>query len=159
VALVLVSAGFTCNTCWMGRRERRAAERMGAGKRVGGGLLPSDFILPRGPEAPRKLSQLPPSPGDGEWSPSAEGSGAQAPQGPQPEDPPGRRSPDPGRVALSHLRQARARRAEVERSIERQVATARRHGVRWADIGAALGVTGEGARVRYQVRKPPPAAL
>ena len=37
----------------------------------------------------------------------------------------------------------------LEREIEASIPSARQHGLSWSAIGAALGVTGEGARQRY----------
>lgn len=60
---------------------------------------------------------------------------------------------------LERIRSAAAARARAEQAIAAAVEDARRAGISWHRIGGVLEVTGEGARQRYGVRKPPPAAL
>lgn len=53
---------------------------------------------------------------------------------------------------MANLRTAQGYRIQAERWAVRRVAEARAAGVSWAEIGAALEVTGEAARKRYFVR-------
>ena len=50
---------------------------------------------------------------------------------------------------LGLIRHAAIERAEAERHVVEAVALARKDGLSWASIGAALGTSGEAARQRY----------
>jgi hypothetical protein len=51
--------------------------------------------------------------------------------------------------ALTLLRLAALKRAEVERELQDAVRAARKQGVTWRDIGEVVGTSGEAARQRY----------
>ncbi len=61
---------------------------------------------------------------------------------------------DPGRTeadwACEDLAVLVARRADLERDIDRLVVRARDEGAKWGRIGAVLGITVEGVRYRYK---------
>lgn len=58
---------------------------------------------------------------------------------------------DEGRVsALTLLRLAALKRAEVERELHDAVRAAREQGVTWRAIGQVVGTSGEAARQRYR---------
>jgi len=52
--------------------------------------------------------------------------------------------------ALTMLRLAALKRAEVERELQDAVRVARQQGVAWRDIGEVVGTSGEAARQRYR---------
>jgi hypothetical protein len=52
--------------------------------------------------------------------------------------------------ALTLLRLAALKRAEVERELQDAVRAAREQGVTWRDIGQVVGTSGEAARQRYR---------
>lgn len=51
---------------------------------------------------------------------------------------------------LTLLRLASLKRAEVERELTEAVRAARKQGIKWRDIGAIVGTSGEAARQRYR---------
>lgn len=57
------------------------------------------------------------------------------------------------RTALQQIRTDRTAITAAEKRINTQVIAARTAGATWADIGDALGMTGQGAHYRYQAIK------
>jgi hypothetical protein len=115
----------------MGRAERRAQQRVNAGKRIGGGFTGVVVLKPE----------------------SSPGVAGPAPQGAEPPEAVVSDSgwrPDPVRVALGNLRGSVARRREAESSVRANVGRARAARATWREIAAVLGVTPEGARKRYR---------